>query len=217
MEGAMVSYQKFMNLSMDSEWWSKLLAISGGFPAISSKLSQQLQVPMRFWTRQCRLELCSGMTSVTVRWLWVKVLDEYIGWFQLCYIFLNNYIMYNMYFYIYIYIYICSDIEQNLQNDKPVWISRFQVRQTLLVIVHFNFIHLSQRRHIPLSSCSWSLIYGNMTMWRTWISSHFSFLGWLGLILWMVDRSSLNFKWFKPFLGWFVEMTHIFWDWLKHV
>ena len=200
---AMVSYQKFIygnGYWMMIQGWSKLLAILR-FPAISSKTAGANEI----LNPAVQVGTLLGMTSVTVRWLWVKVLDEYIGWFQLCYICL---IIIQCIICIFTNIYIYSDIEQNLQNDKPVRISRFQVRQTLLVIVHFNFIHLSQRQHIPLSSCSWSLIYPIGSMYALYgkiyhqytpnVSIYSSTMDPMAMATW--QRGALGFLRISPFL-----------------
>ena len=123
-------------MAMDTEWWSKLLAILR-FPAISSKTAGANEI----LNPAVQVGTLLGMTSVTVRWLWVKVLDEYIGCFQLCYICLII-IQCIICIFTNIYIYIYSDIEQNLQNDKPVWFSSSAN----------SFGHSSFQFHSPLSA-----------------------------------------------------------------
>ena len=46
-------------MAMDTEWWSRDDPNYWQF-CDSQRSVARLQVPMRFWTRQCRLELCSG-------------------------------------------------------------------------------------------------------------------------------------------------------------
>ena len=137
---AMVSYQKFIygnGYWMMIQGWSKLLAILR-FPAISSKTAGANEI----LNPAVQVGTLLGMTSVTVRWLWVKVLDEYIGWFLLCYICL---IIIQCIICIFTNIYIYSDIEQNLQNR--------QTCANLSVSSSANsFGHSSFQFHSPLSA-----------------------------------------------------------------